>query len=114
MEQDRQLKVYRGCSPVVDVEYDSEGNVSLTWTIADALAKAEGVEATELPPLYDAIDLDLVEQLLRDADPEADADFLLSFQFDNWNVFVCATGRIRVCDAGEVVEPEPIFESSVR
>ena len=40
----------------------------------------------------------------------ADAERLLSFTFDRWNVFVRADGRIRVCDGGKHVDPAPVFE----
>jgi hypothetical protein len=35
---------------------------------------------------------------------------LLEFAVENWNVFVRDDGRIRVRDATEPTDPEPVFE----
>lgn len=110
MEQNGKPTVYRGCSPVVDTTYEQDSTDSLTWTVADALARAAGIEATELPPLYTALDLDLVEQLIDEDNPDADAAVLLCFRLNEWNVFVSSDGRIRVCDGADAVDPEPVFD----
>lgn len=81
-------------------------------TIIEALATAMRVDATDLPPLYDIVDPDAIDSLFPKHNGVANAEAMLSFNYDNWNVFVNADGRIRVCDANMPVDPEPVFESS--
>ena len=111
MEQES-LNVYRGCTPVVDAEYESESDVSPTEVIIEALAEAAEIEPIELPPLYEFVDPDALDQLFGEHDGAAHADALLSFQVETWNVFVRADGRIRVCDNTRPTDPEPVFESA--
>lgn len=113
MEQTGELTVYRGCTPVVDAEYGTEGDRSPAEVIVEAVATAAGVDPLELPPLYDSVDLDAIDTLFARHDGAADGGTLLSFKIDTWNVFVRADGRIRVCDATRPMDPEPVFESGV-
>lgn len=105
--------VYRVCTPVVDAEYDFESDSSATEAIIFALADAVGVEPTELPPLFDYVDPDALNTLFEPPDDATNGDTLLSFRVDTWNVFVRSDGRIRVCDATQLSEPEPVFESTI-
>jgi len=105
-----QMNVYRSCEPVVDARFEKDGEETITDALVGALAAAEGVDATDVDPVYEAVDLDALEQLFEDHDGAADAEGLLSFTFDTWNVFVRADGRIRVCDGTRHVEPVPIFD----
>lgn len=113
MAMTRQMKVYRCCTPVVDTEFDPDGRETLTNALVDALAEAEDVNKTAIPPLYDAVDLDALSQLFESHEQTADSGTVLSFTFDSWNVFVRADGRIRVCDASRPTEPEPVFSDPV-
>lgn len=107
-----ELFVYRGCTPVIDAEYDFESDSSATEAILWALADAVGVDPTNLPPLFDYVDPDALNALFDPSDRATDGDTLLSFQVDTWNVFVRSDGRIRVCDATQPTDPEPVFEST--
>ena len=104
-----QLDVYRSCTPVVNTRYEIGGVRTVTEAIVDAIAEAEGIDATDLPPLYDAIDLDTVTQLFERRDGTAGGETVLSFAFGRWNVFVRADGRICVCDSTRRTDPEPVF-----
>jgi hypothetical protein len=95
---------------VVDARFEKGGEETITDALVGALAAAEGVEVTDIDPVYDAVDLDALERLLGNHEGAADAERLLSFTFDRWNVFVRADGRIRVCDGGKHVDPAPVFE----
>lgn len=106
------LSVYRGCTPVVDAEYDVESDCSATEAIIWALADASGVDPTDLPPLFDYVDPDALNALFDPHDRVMDKSTLLSFQVDTWNVFVRSDGRIRICDATQPTDPEPVFESA--
>ncbi|SFG96159.1 hypothetical protein SAMN04488063_3426 [Halopelagius inordinatus] len=106
------LNVYRGCTPVVDAEYEFESEGSPTEVIVEALAEAAEIDPLDLPPLYEFVDPDALDQLFGEHVGAAHADALLSFQVETWNVFVRADGRIRVCDATRPTDPEPVFEST--
>ena len=66
-----------------------------TNAIIDALANAANVDPLALPPLYDSIDTEALNQLFADYDG-ANAEALMSFSVDDWNVFVRRDGQIRV------------------
>lgn len=104
------LVLYRGCKPVVDAEFRPEHDESPTTAIVEALATAAGTELTELPPLYEAIDTDALDRLFAGHTGAADAEAVLSFTVNTWNVFVRADGQIRVCDATESTDPTPVFQ----
>lgn len=102
--------MYRGCEPVYEVEYEPEEHRTIVEAVVDALSQAEGVDPTELPPLYDVVDTDALNRLFdpRDRDSVA-ATF--SFTVRDWNVFVRGDGRVLVCDATRTVDPTPVFET---
>lgn len=107
-----QLTIYRGCVPVIDAEYSTKDDRSPSEVIIDALAEVEGADPTELPPLYEFVDPESLDRLFAQHKGAADANALLSFTVETWNVFVRADGRIRVCDATQPTDPKPVFEPS--
>lgn len=104
------LNIYCSCKPVVDIEYESESYGSPTEVIVKALSEAAEADPIDLPSLYEFVDPDAVNQLLRGYDHPSQMDTLLSFRAETWNVFIRADGRIRVCDNTQVTEPKPVFE----
>ncbi|WIV67373.1 HalOD1 output domain-containing protein [Natrialbaceae archaeon AArc-T1-2] len=106
------LTFYRGCTPVVDAQYDLKGDRSPTEVIVKALAEAAGVDPLELPPLNEFVDCDALDSLFKEHDGAKDADAILTFRMENWNVFIRADGRIRVCDGTQPTDPEPVFDPS--
>lgn len=108
-----QLTVYRGCTPVVDAQYDRVSDETPVQTIIEALATAENCDPTELPPLFEAIDPDALNDLFQGDDGTTETEAVLGFTLDKWNVFVRADGRIRVCDGTQPTDPQPVFESSI-
>ena len=111
MSNSGQLQIYRSCEPVVDTRYDPDDMQALLEVLVEALADAGGVPATELPPLYDTIDVEAITDLFG-GDSRASDRTLVGFSVENWNVFVRGDGRIRICDERKVVEPVPVFERS--
>ena len=109
MNNQAELLVYRGCTPVVDAECDIESGDSLTEAITWALADAIGADPTAVPPLFDYVDPDALNALFSRPASATAGETLLSFQVDSWNVFVRSDGRIRVCDATGSTDPEPVF-----
>jgi len=108
-----QDRVYRSCVPVVDSRYDADEQQPLADVLVETIAGAAKTDPTELPPLYDAVDLDALTRLFERHDGSAESNAMLSFTFETWNVFVRADGRIRVCDATRHVDPEPVFHGEI-
>lgn len=106
------LNVYRTCKPVVDAEYDPESNKSPINTTIEALAEAAGVDTLELPPIYEFVDPDAINQLFGKHNGSSEAETMLSFQVNTWNVFIRDDGRIRICDNSQLTDPKPVFESA--
>jgi hypothetical protein len=104
-----EMTMYRGCTPVIDATYDQDADRSPAETVVDALSEASGADPTELPPLYEFVDPDALDRLF---DRDGSGDTVLSFRVHTWNVFVRDDGRVRVCDATERIEPEPVFDSA--
>lgn len=103
------LIVYRGCAPVVEAQYERDNARSLVEAIVDALAEADGVDATDFPQLYRVIDTDALNDLVEVRDDSSAGEVLVCFSIDGWNVFVGGDGRISVCDGAEPTEPAPVF-----
>lgn len=101
------------CAPIIVAEYTRESDGSPVTVIVEALARATGVDQADLPPLYEVVDPDAINALFERHGGAENANALLSFRIDTWNVFVRGDGRIRICDATETVDPEPVFDRSL-
>lgn len=106
---EQQIGVYRACTPVVDTQYGGESDRSPSMAIVEAVAEAADVDPTELPPLYEYVDPDAIDDLFANQAGAATGDAYLGFTVDSWKVFVRADGKIRVCDATQRIDPEPVF-----
>lgn len=107
----QQLRVSCECTPVVDAQYD-ESDHSPTAVIIRALAEATGRDPVELSPLHNFVEPDALDALFEHRDGETSDHAIVSFTVEEWNVFVRDDGRIRVCDATQYTEPEPVFAPS--
>jgi len=96
------------CTPVADADFEGEGDRAPSDAVLDALATATGIDPLDLPPLYERVDPDALDRLVRRAEDD-DADLLVEFAVEDWNVFVRGDGRVRVCDATQRTDAEPIF-----
>jgi hypothetical protein len=96
------------CRPVADADFGGEGDRAPSDAVLDALATATGVDPLDLPPLYERIDPDALDRLFRRAEDD-DADLLVEFGVDDWNVFVRGDGRVRVCDATKSTRATRVF-----
>lgn len=106
---DKQL--YRGCVPVLDHQFKKgEEGQSPAEAVIEAIAEAAGVEPLELPPLYEFIDPEALDNLFQQHDSATDPEAMLVFSINKWNVFVRADGRIRIYDGTQPTDPQPIFE----
>lgn len=109
MAREPELTLYRSCSLVSEAAYERDGERTLTQALVEAVAEAEGVAPSELPPLYESVDLDALTKLLAKPSESANGELMLGLRMNNWNVFVSSEGRIRVCDAADETGLEPIF-----
>lgn len=69
-----------------------KSEASISQRVVFAVADRTGVSAHELPPLYDRIDPDALNALVR----SDDADLELSFSFAGYRVTVDTDGAIHV------------------
>lgn len=103
--------LYRESRSVVDIDCARLDEPASASVVVDALAAAVNRDPREVPPLYEYIDPDLLDNLFDQHDGATGT--VLGFQVENCNVFVRTDGRILVCDATDPLpEPEPVFESS--
>lgn len=108
-----EVSVVSECTPVVDAEFDPHSDQSPAGIIIEAVATAAGEDPTDLPPLYESIDPDVIDALFAQYNGSAGENTFLNFRVDTWNVFVRADGRVRVLDATQRTDPEPIFDSNI-
>lgn len=111
MAQPRQLAVYRTCTPVVDAKFNTDSDQSPAEAVITALSEAMNIDPVELPPLYEFIEPEALDRLFTHQNTTSNADAVLSFTIETWNVFVRHDGQIRVCDATKPTNPGPIFDS---
>lgn len=106
-----QLSLRCGCTPVADRQYDEARHPSPIEAVIDAVAAASGAAPRALPPLYESVDPDALDQLFRRTGAAAGtAETILSFTANGWNVFVRDDGRIRVCDPSGPERLTPVFD----
>lgn len=71
----------------------------LSMAVIDAIADREGVDPVDLePPLYDVIDLDALDSLVRGP---AQSTIEITFQYGEYDVRVTNHGDIDVSPIGE-------------
>lgn len=91
------LAVCGNCTPVVERDYESDEHESPAAAIISAVAEAEGVGSTDLPPLYYSIDPDAITTLL-DRTEATETDVSLAFRYHGWDVLVQSDGSICICE----------------
>lgn len=61
-------------------------------SITEAIPAREGVDTTDLPPLHEAVDLDLLERLY---DPDGERpDQYLTFEYADYRIIACSDGSV--------------------
>lgn len=63
--------------------------------IVEKVAALEGTDLTELPPLYEVVDPEALDELVESADPES-ADFEVEFPYCGHEVTVSTDGEIDI------------------
>lgn len=109
MASERRLTVYRSSPTTVETRYDrGQRDPDLVPSLVTALAEAEDVDPSVLPPLYDTIDLEALERLIESHGDSSAPDVVFGFRIGTWNVFVRGDGKIRICDASRSIDPVPV------
>lgn len=75
----------------------------LSQAVVESVAEAEGVDPTELTPLYAVVDPDALEALFRPNSPTRDRQIRgeIRFSYHGYDVRVTADGEVDVADGTE-------------
>ena len=110
--------VYCDCTPIAESDCDSAVTAcsdTVLTVLSETLAAATGRPFEELPPLYDVVDPDAIDQLFdRQHVRNGQKTAVLSFNYLQWNIFVRSDGHIRVCDTRVVSDVAPVFDKPMR
>lgn len=82
--------------------HTTEHDVELTTEIAHAVAETVGVDPLELEPLYDAVDPEMIENLLET--PDVSEESSVTFEYAGLQVTVEGEGTVRVEDSDVAAE----------
>ncbi len=78
------------------IRYDPQ-TISPSVAVISALEEITASDATDLPPLYGAIDPQGLDRLVRTTRYDAGArDIRISFQYQQWSISVFSAGRIEI------------------
>ena len=77
-------------------QYDHTNQQPITEVIIDAVATVSGTEPLELPPLYEAIDPDALELVVREPNAAPTRSCFVGFTLGAWGVIVTGSGEIQV------------------
>ncbi len=77
-------------------QYHPGGDRSITELVTQALAAVSGKDPLDLPPLYEAVDPDALELIVRQPESQPRQACFLGFSVDNWGVIVTGGGEIQV------------------
>lgn len=78
------------------IQASAAENDDLLTQIVDAVSTAEQCEATDLPPLYETIDYEMVERMVEGSDGVE-----VAFQYLDYTVTVDSDGRVEVTPTEE-------------
>lgn len=76
---------------------------SIVPRIVDEICQAKGVTQADLPPLYDAVDPDALDELLSTSQQHRDAEFIVTFTYGGYQVTVTDDGDVDLTDPPEQV-----------
>lgn len=80
----------RDAQRTIEREWDDETppSTALVWAVADARA----VDPTDLPPLYDIVDADALDALVRDQ------DVTMTVEYQGFRATIHGDGRLELLD----------------
>ena len=77
-------------------QYDPAQNRPITEAVIDALTDVTGLDPLDLPPLYEAVDPDALDLIVREPNAAPDRSCFIGFTVGRWGVIVTGAGEIQV------------------
>lgn len=77
-------------------QYDPTESESITEVVIDAVAAVSGRDPLDLPPLYEAVDPDALDLIVREPNAAPTRSCFIGFTLGNWGVIVTGSGEIQV------------------
>lgn len=77
-------------------QYDPAQSRPITEVVIDALATVSGRNPLDLPPLYEAIDPDALELVVREPNAAPKRSCFVGFSLGQWGIIVTGSGEIQV------------------
>lgn len=106
-----QTQAARGISPRPSTGrtyavHDWGSDEPISYTVVMALAAVRGTDPTELPPLYDSIDVDALDELFAPSPADdADGDGSITFTHADHEVVIYADGWITIDPIDDRMNP---------
>lgn len=96
------------CTPVRELDVQPDGR-SPAEAVVEAISNLEGVEPTDLPPIYESVDVDALDRVVEHRRDHPSSTVGVCFTYYGWNVFLRGDGRIVIGDPDQMAEPTPLF-----
>jgi len=77
-------------------QYNPAQSRSITEVVIEALTTVSGEDPLDLPPLYEAVDPDALELIVREPNAAPQRSCFIGFTVDDWGVIVTGSGEIQV------------------
>lgn len=77
-------------------QYDPTSHRPITEMVVDAISTVSGRDPLDLPPLYEAIDPDALELVVREPNTAPTRSCFVGFTLGDWGVIVTGSGEIQV------------------
>lgn len=85
----------------VDAEPTEDARDSVLQRVVTGVADATDAEPTDLPPLYETIDPDVLEKLAENSPPPENEPVYLRFSYCGCTVIVDSDGTVTVTEDGD-------------
>ncbi len=77
-------------------QYNPTQDRPITEVVIDALAAVSGTDPLELPPLYEAVDPDALELIVREPNAAPTRSCFIGFTLGAWGIIVTGSGEIQI------------------
>jgi hypothetical protein len=81
-----------GTSEEYETRFEHHSDEAVATTVALAVARVTGREATELEPLGSIVDCEALDSLVRSVEPSLSVSFL----YEGCRIFVCGNGTVEI------------------
>ena len=102
--------IHLTCQHVINGRYRLSENESPCGAVVNAVAQAADSDPLDLPPLYEFMDVEVIEKVLNDRDRLSNAETVIKFDYMKWRVFLRGDGEIQVCDTSKPTDPKPVIK----